>query len=191
MFRHSEVVRGVRVRPWRAVGCFALMALAAGCGSKNRTNPPPTVASGYIQNAPVETTSATISRLESERDIAKQQAAQAQQRAQEDERQLAADQRRLTEVRERDGFERDVAAKLDRIDMAIRKLQADIPRANGERRAKLQRTLRDLTSRREVVDRDVRRIHVVSEADWRNFALGVDNRVDAIDLELRGVEAGR
>jgi hypothetical protein len=191
MFR-SHVVGDVRLPPWlRAVGCFGLTVLAAACGGRSQTSPPPTVSSGHVQNAPVETTSATINRLQSERDSAQQQAAEAKQRAQEDERQLAADQRRLAEVKERDGFERDIATKLDRIDMDLRKLQAEIPRSNGEKKAKLQRAVRDLTSRREAIDRDVRRIHTVPEADWRNFALGIDTRADAIDIELRAAEAGR
>jgi hypothetical protein len=49
----------------------------------------------------------------------------------------------------------------------------------------------DLTARRVAVDKDLRRAHSVSNADWRTFALGIDTRVEAIDLDLRSVETRR
>ena len=167
------------------VSCFGVLAALVGaCGGQNKAAPPPTTAT-----QPVETTSATISRLEGERDAAKQAAAAADERARADERQLAVDHRTLAGVRERNTFERDVASKLAGIDTRLQTLQSDIPRVAAAKRAKLQGAVRDLTARRDAIDRELRQAHAVPVNEWHDYALNIDTRIDRIDLDIQALEA--
>jgi hypothetical protein len=88
-------------------------------------------------------------------------------------------------LRERDSYEDAIWSRLEHADIDERVLRESLEPARGERRRKLEATLRDAAVARASVERSIRRVRVASDLDWPRLKHEVDSELEGLDQILR------
>ena len=169
-------------------GTFSLLACGGGSGAA-KPSQVSTTSANVSASSTTDTADDHVRDLETQRDDARRRAEDAEKRADAVEEARLRDKYALRTLLERDVLLHDVWSELDRIDHAIQVLKTEMPQARPARRTQIEKTVKDAVTKRNEVDKAIRQVHTISNAEWRQFAYGIASEVEEIESKLDSLES--
>jgi hypothetical protein len=165
------------MRPIRFLSILALAAPAAlGCGHTSKPQPTQ-ITAAPVPGADVRIVAmrADIARLEKERDEARRAAA--------DERNRHNQYVLLQQ--DRNDLEDRAWARLAEVDGYVLKLEERANKATGAARTQLEHAVTDAAKKRELIERDLRRVHTETERAFAQLKRDLETRLDDLYTHVR------